>query len=680
MIVEFGFGMVVAAFVLALYGAGAALMGIWQRDNRQIESARRAMLLSGPLLSLAVGCLMWLLAAGHYEVAYVYSVTSDSMPVYLRLTALWGGQAGSLLFWAWLMGLGATLAALRRWDEDLPLLPWVIAVILATLVFFLGIVLFIENPFERFWLLPTGREQIALFQPGSAVLLTPPDGNGMNPLLRHVGMVFHPPLLYLGFVGFIVPFALAIATLATRRSDDHWVRLTRPWALGAWFFLSLGLVSGMRWAYDVLGWGGYWSWDPVEIAALLPWLTGTAFLHSIMMEERAGLFKRWNLFLIILSYALVIYGTFITRSGVISSVHAFSESATAPFFLGFIALILGVSAWLLISRWQAFKGEGELHSWFSREGMFLINTLLFISLLVVCFWGVNFSMLSELFADQKVTVGPEFYERATAPIFLALLLMMGLVPLSLWGRFNGQAMISRLRWPALASAVFFAAGAVLSRPAALTEWLGMAGLSVAALAALVTLGDTLHAVLARRRSSGEHFLVALAHLARKNRRRYGGYLIHLAIVMMALGIIGIEVFQTQTQGTLKTGETLSLRGYTLTYESLSEQDTIDGRNEARAVLTLSNGETLYPRRDYYYEAGQMVTVPALHSTLADDLYVVLVDWQPISSDGATFKVYHNPLFNWLWIGTVILMFGTLLAAWPERRQTSLRSSTPHERQ
>ncbi len=556
---------------------------------------------------------------------------------------------------------------------------------MATLVFFLGIVLFIENPFERFWMLPTGREQAAIFQPGQAVLLAPPDGNGMNPLLRHPGMIFHPPLLYLGFVGFMVPFALAIATLATRRSDDHWVRLTRPWALGAWFFLSLGLISGMRWAYDVLGWGGYWGWDPVEIAALMPWLTGTAFLHSIMVEERSGLFKRWNLFLIILSYALVIYGTFITRSGVISSVHAFSESATAPFFLGFIALTLGAAAWLFISRWQNFKGEGELGSWFSREGMFLINTLLFISLLVVCFWGVNFPMLSELFAGEKVTVGPAFYERATAPIFLALLLLMGLVPLSLWGRFAGRSMASRLRWPGLGAVVFFAGGAVLARPTALTDWLGLLGLAAAVFAALVTLGDTLHAVQARRRGCGEHFLTALVHLARKNRRRYGGYLIHLAIVMMAVGVIGIEVFQAQTQGTLRTGESLSLRGYTLTYESLSEQDTADNRNMAEAVLTLKNSsgqslETLYPRRDYYYEAGQTVTVPALHSTLADDLYVVLVDWQPISSEGATFKVYHNPLFNWLWIGSFTLVLGTLLAGWPARRQTSLRSSVPQERQ
>jgi cytochrome c-type biogenesis protein CcmF len=327
------------------------------------------------------------------------------MPLYLRVTALWGGQAGSLLFWSWLMSAFASAVTLRKWQRDREFLPWVIVVALVTLAFFLILTLFIENPFERIWQTPAGMTSVAMFQPAGMSLYAPPDGNGLNPLLRHPGMIIHPPMLYLGFVSFVIPFAFAFAALVTGRSDDRWIRLTRRWTLVAWLFLSLGLLLGGRWAYDVLGWGGYWGWDPVEIAAFMPWLTGTAFLHSVMVQEKRGMLKRWNMVLIILTYALVIFGTFLTRSGVLSSVHAFAQSAIGPLFFAFIGITTVTSLSLLMHRWNDLRSENQLNSFLSREAFFLLNNLLFIGILVVCFWGVLFPL------DLGAVHGPESNRR-----------------------------------------------------------------------------------------------------------------------------------------------------------------------------------------------------------------------------------------------------------------------------
>jgi cytochrome c-type biogenesis protein CcmF len=326
MFADFGFGILVVTFLLALFSVAAAVYGYKVKEDRWVESARRAMLLTFPLVTLGVLSLVYLLLSGHYELKYVYSVTSNDMPLYLKVTALWGGQAGSLLFWAWLMSAFASAVMLRKWERDREFLPWVAVVTGITLAFFLSLIVFFENPFARWWQTQSG-EVAAMFQPAGALPLTPSDGQGLNPLLRHPGMIIHPPMLYLGFVSFVIPYAFAMAALITGRSDDRWIRITRRWTLWAWLFLSIGLVLGMRWAYDVLGWGGYWGWDPVEIAALLPWLVGTPFLHTVMIQEKRGMFKQLNMFLIILTYVMVIFGTFLTRSGVLSSVHAFAQSA-----------------------------------------------------------------------------------------------------------------------------------------------------------------------------------------------------------------------------------------------------------------------------------------------------------------------------------------------------------------
>jgi len=674
MIANFGYASLVITFLVALYGIGASLYGLLKSKPAWVDSARNAMLLTFPLLTLSAFSIIYLLITDHYEVEYVANVTSRTMPLYLKVTALWGGQAGSLIFWSWLMSAFASAVTLRKWDRDREFLPWVIVVSLVTLAFFLGLSVFVENPFTRLWQTPTGDIVVRMFAPANAMLFVPRDGQGLNPLLRHPGMVIHPPMLYLGFVAFIIPYAFAMAALITGRTDDRWIRLTRRWTLWAWLFLSLGLVLGGRWAYDVLGWGGYWGWDPVEISALLPWLTGTAFLHSVMIEEKRGMFKHWNMLLIILTYDLVIFGTFLTRSGVLSSVHAFAQSAIGPLFFGFIGITFTISLGLLLHRWNDLKSKTHLRSFLSREALFLLNNLLFMGILVVSFWGVIFPLISELFTGQKVTVGPPFYERANAPLMAGLLLLMAVAPLSSWGIASLKT-LKRLIWRPTVVAVLALIGALVSgirNPAALM------GVFLVVLVASVTLYEYYRGVRARARRDKKGWWNAFVVLTARNRRRYGGYIIHLGVVMMAIGIIGIEMFQTETQGTIPQGGQITLDEYVMTYESLAIFDASGGRNVARAVISVEkNGQPvgeLYPRRDFYYDSQQPMTIPGVRSTLEDDFYIILVDWLPISSEGATFKVYHNPLVKWMWLGAWVFIIGTLVAAWPKKDPQPARES------
>ncbi|HEY9087195.1 MAG TPA: heme lyase CcmF/NrfE family subunit [Anaerolineaceae bacterium] len=676
MIANFGFGALLITFVVALYGIFAAVYGVRKNSLAWVESARASMLLTFPLLTLVALAIIALLVAGEYSVQFVYNVTSSSMPLYLRVTALWGGQSGSLVFWSWLMAAFASAVTLRKWERDREFLPWVIVVALVTLVFFLALILFFENPFGRFWQGANGQELVSVFRPAGATAITPSDGRGLNPLLRHPGMIIHPPMLYLGFVSFVIPYAFAIAALITGRSDDRWIRVTRRWTLVAWLFLSLGLVLGSRWAYDVLGWGGYWGWDPVEIAAFMPWLSGTAFLHSVMIQEKRGLFKRWNMILIIMTYSLVIFGTFLTRSGVLSSVHAFAQSAIGPMFFGFIGLTFITSLWLLLHRWNDLKAEGQLNSLLSRESLFLFNNLLFMGILIVCFWGVIFPIVSELFTGQRVTVGPPFYERATGPLFAGLLFLMGIAPLSAWGHSTYKS-LGRALWKPFIFSLLVLAGVIalgVRAPFALLAfWL-------VAFTASITIYEYARGIAARSRRAGENIFVATWRLSGRYRRRYGGYIIHLGVILMALGIIGIEMFQDETQGMIPKNGSLTVGDYTVTYKSLAEWDTPDGRNVARAVLDVSkNGKylgELYPRRDFYYESQQPMTIPGVRSTMEDDLYIILVDWQQFSDQAATFKVYHNPLVNWLWIGALVFIVGTMVAAWPDKDPEAEREKVP----
>lgn len=673
MIVEFGYGILLLTFLLTIYAVGAAIYGYYIKSNKWVDSARRAQQLTFPLLTLAVVALIYLLQTGHFEVKYVYSVTDTAMPGYLKVAALWGGQPGSLLFWSWLLALFATAVTLKKWERDREFLPWVLVVTSVTLAFFVLLIISFENPFTRWWQTVGGDFVAQMFPPPGAKLVYPTNGEGLNPLLRHPGMIIHPPILYLGFVSFVIPYSFAIATLITGRTDDRWIRLTRQWTLLAWLFLSLGLVLGMRWAYDVLGWGGYWGWDPVEIAALMPWLTGTPFLHSIMIEEKRGLLRPWNIFLIILTYSLVILGTFLTRSGLLSSVHAFSESAMGPSFLIFIAIMLIASAGLLISRWNALRANFPMKSLLSREALFLLNNFLFLGVLIICLWGVSFPLISEWVTGVKVTVGPPFYERAVGPLFGALIALMGIAPLSAWGRSTIKTLGRALWIPAIPSlltpVILFVLG--------MRNWIALIGFTLIGFVLFITLHEYWRGILARMRVQGENFFIALSRLTTRNRRRYGGYIIHIAMVVMAIGILGIEVFQKTTQKSLAIGERLDIAGYSIQYDSLAQFNHDDGRKITRAVLSVfKEGEflqELYPRFDIY-PGGQPMTIPGVRTTLVDDLYVVLVNWEDISPLLTPFKVYYNPLINWLWIGSLLFILGYVVAAWPEKERIALQGS------
>ncbi len=682
MLADFGFGVLVITFLVALYSIGAALYGHFSKRQKWVESARLAMLLTFPLLTLASLTLIYLLVVGDFNVKFVYEVTSRDMPTYLKVTALWGGQSGSLLFWSWLLAAFATAVTLRKWERDREFLPWVIVVSSFTIAFFLSLNIFFENPFARFWQTFNNIDAYT-FRPANAIPFTVEDGRGLNPLLRHPGMIIHPPMLYLGFVAYVIPFAFAIAALVTGRADDRWIRLTRRWSLVAWLFLSLGLVLGGRWAYDVLGWGGYWAWDPVEIAAFMPWLTGTAFLHSVMIQEKRGMLKHWNMILVILTYSLVLFGTFLTRSGVLSSVHAFAQSEIGPSFFIFIGVTFVSSIALLIYRWDSLKAEGQMHSMFSREALFLLNNLLFMGILVICFWGVISPLITELLTGQKVTVGPPYYERAAGPLFALLVLLMGVAPLSAWGHTAVKNIaaqsgidlekryvlaIAKLMWKPAIPAALVLVGLLA---AGITNIYALIGLTFAALTASITLYEFWRAASARGRAQGENLFVSLWRLAGRNRRRYGGYTIHLGVILMAIGIIGIEMFQSETQKSLAVGESIQLAGYTVQYDSLAQFPTSDGRWVTRAVMSVfKDGQfvtELYPRYDVYSD-GQPMTIPGVRSTLADDLYVLLINWEGVTSQIAPFKVYHNPLVNWLWLGSFVFILGTLIAAWPEQER------------
>jgi len=638
-----GLAAAVYAAVASIYGARLGARGaVW------VASGRNALIVVWPLLTISCGAMVWLLVMGDFQVEYVATVVSRAMPTYLKVTALWGGQAGSLLFWAWVSAAFSALVMFRKWGSDRALLPYVIAISAATEIFFIGLVVFVETPFSKLDFIPV-------------------DGNGLNPLLRHPGMIIHPPMLYLGFVGFTVPYAFAMAALISGRLSDEWMHASRRWSLAAWLFLSLGLVLGGRWAYDVLGWGGYWAWDPVENAALLPWLVGTAYLHSVMIQEKRGMLKTWNMVLITLTYGLVVLGTFLTRSGIISSVHAFARSAIGPLFFGFIFVMSVFSVYWLLRRRDALRAEHRLDAIFSRETAFLVNNLLFITITLSVLYGTLFPLFTELFAGEKITLRVGWYNQVVGPQLAALVLLMGICPLLSWRRAFARR-LGRAAWlPLLLSlllmALLLARG--INNPGALI------GFGISAFVGLTMLLEFWRGAGARHRTKGENYLVALNQIIIRHRRRYGGYLVHLSIVLMAIGVTGSHFYQQETQGTIRRGETMTLGGFTILYEGLEEWRESDELLVSEATVTVYRDKelvaTLKPRRDYYALSGQPITIPAVRHTVSEDFYVILVGWEQVGQDQATFKVYLNPLINWLWAGSLLLIVGTLVAGWPDKR-------------
>ncbi|MCA9875857.1 MAG: heme lyase CcmF/NrfE family subunit [Anaerolineales bacterium] len=648
MIPDIGYIALIMAFCVSIYAAFAAWYGNRIGKRAWVESGRNATVIVLPLVALSAGMLILSLLNNDFSVEYVWRVSSIDMPTYLKVTALWGGQAGSLLFWNFLMATFAMLVMARKWKQNLGLMPYVIIVISMTQVFFLGISAFIENPFTR-------------------LTMIPPDGNGLNPLLRHPGMIIHPPMLYLGFTGFVIPYSFAMAALISKQLDDRWIRNTRRWTLVAWLFLSLGLILGGRWAYDVLGWGGYWAWDPVENASLMPWLAGTAFLHSVMIQEKRDMFKMWNIFLVVLTYCLVILGTFVVRSGVISSVHSFAQSAIGPFFFAFIAIMFVFSAYWMTKRRDLLSSKNQLSSFLSREAAFLYNNFIIIAILAVVFLFTYYPIISELVTGEKGFVGAPVYKQALAPLFAALLLLMGVAPLTMWYRTSIKRLQKAVIWPAVAAlavvVVLYFLGVQL--------WAAMLGVWIVTFSLLLTVMEFWKGTRARMKR-GEPVWAAFPNLMARNRRRYGGYWIHLGVLVMAFGIIGSELYQQQTQMHISSGESITLGNYEMVFNGARRyagpddlvvtEANVDVKYNGRVVASLA------PQSELYTRTGQPMTIPDARSTIAEDFYVILVNWEPTSANEATFRIYLNPLINWVWAGGLIFVFGTLVAAWPDRKQ------------
>ncbi|MBI4674543.1 MAG: heme lyase CcmF/NrfE family subunit [Chloroflexi bacterium] len=643
---DVGSAALLLALALALYAAVAAFFGGRRKIDNVIESAKRATFVVFGLLTLAVAILEYFLLTGAFQVEYVAHYTSSTQPLLYNLSALWGGQEGSLLFWGWVLVMFAVIVLIQNRNQHQELIPYVLSVMMVTASFFLVLMTLVTSPFKLLDKLPA-------------------DGSGLNPLLQNIGMFFHPVTQYLGYVGFTVPFAFAIAALLSGRLNDVWIRTTRRWTLFAWLMLSLGILFGGQWAYVELGWGGYWGWDPVENASLMPWLTATAYLHSVMIQEKRGMLKVWNLVLVTLTFLFSILGTFITRSGIIQSVHAFGVSAMGPYFLAFMGVTVLAFLYLLLARVDTLKEENELDSLVSRESSFLLNNLILVGAAFATLWGTIFPMISEAVTGKKITVGPPFYNQVNGPIFLGLVILMGICPLISWRRASSENLIRNFAAPLAVGLATVAILFVLG----IRDASGIVAFSISAFVLATIVMEFYRGMRARIRQYHENPLLSLFNLIERNRRRYGGYVVHIGVVLMVIGIAGSTFYKIETQTTLVKGQSVTLKDYVVRFDGLKEMPR--GNFDAViAQMTITQAGQpigmLFPEKDFYPGQEQPSTEMAVRSTLIEDLYIILAGWE---DDGAaSVKVIVNPLVMWLWIGFGVLVLGSLIALYPDPRE------------
>jgi cytochrome c-type biogenesis protein CcmF len=643
---EIGHGLIIVAMLLSIWGAGAAVVGGRTGRTALLESSQHAALGVFGLVTGALLLLTYAFLTFDFSVRYVAMNTSLATPYYYRITAVWGALEGSLILWSWMVALFTLIVILRHRHNARELYPWVIAVMLGVLTFFLLVMSVSAPPFER--LSPA-----------------PVNGRGLNPLLEDSGMITHPVALYLGFTGFTVPFAFAVAALVTGRVGDRWITLTRRWTIVAWYFLSLGLLIGGWWSYHVLGWGGYWAWDPVENAAFMPWLTGTAFLHSVMIQERRRMLKLWNIGLIIMTFSLTLFGTFLTRSGVIASVHAFSQGSVGMLFLGFLTVVVVASLALLAWRWDVLGAEGQLDSVVSRESAFLLNNVLLVAATFTVFFGTVFPLLSEAVRGVKVSVGAPFFNQVNVPLFLSLVFLMGVGPLIAWRRASTDNLRRNFLWPVVIGLVAAAAVFALG----VRSFLAVVSLAVT-LFVLATIGvDYLRATRARRRM-GEGLVRAMGGLLLRHNRRYGGFVVHLGILFIVVGVTGSQAWSVQREATLQKGQAVELAGYQFTFDGLSAREA-GNHFLVESTFTVTNGRMpareLRPAKKFYPQEQSPIAHVDYHLGFINDLYLVLGDFARDGSQ-ATVKVQVNRLVSWIWIGGLVLTLGTVLAVLPERRK------------
>lgn len=660
------------ALLLAGWGSVVGFVGGATKRPELITSARRTTYALLGVLVVASVSLLTALVKHDFNVAYVASYTSRDLPILYTLAAFYGGQAGSLLFWCVVLALFAALAQVtrsRRYDD---LMPYVAGVTSAITLFFVAVTLFGANPFTR---LP----------------FTPVDGSGLNPQLQNPGMVIHPPMLYLGYISVSIPFAFGMAALMAKRLDTGWLHAIRKWTIVSWLFLSIGITLGMWWAYVELGWGGYWAWDPVENASFLPWLTMTAFLHSVMIQEKRGMLKKWNMILISLSFVLSIFGTFITRSGIISSVHSFTQSNVGYFFLGFLLLVIALVTALLMSRLSLMEADTELESMLSREASFLFNNLLLVGVAFSVLWGTLFPIISELVRGTQVTVGPPFFNQVNIPLGLALLGLVGIGPLIAWRHASSRNLRRQFVVPLSVGLVVAASLFVIGvRDFYATVTFSLGGFVLAGI-----LQEFGRGVGARHRLHGESYPAALVKLVSRNRRRYGGYIVHIGIVSYFVAFAGMA-FKTDMEASLLPGESVELRspfGYTYEFTHLGVSQGWElNRFTSAAILDVkrdgrSIGRITSEKRQHFTCRVQVSPCPknlrdssfepsteaGIESTLREDIYVVFAG-SVEGTEEAVYRLTLNPLVWWVWFGGVILVIGGVVTLWPSSRVVTERTS------
>ena len=643
----------VAALAFTLAALVVALLGTRKRGSALSEVAARCLYVATGFTIVAAIALLSALVAHDFSLEYVVNYSSRSLSGPYVFGALWGGMEGSLLFWAMLLTLFATIALKRAHGRDPRVLGWATAVLAGVTFFFLLLLVFPADPFTR-------------------MIEVPPDGRGLNPLLQSPGMLIHPPLLYTGFVAFSIPFAFAMGALLSGRMDDMWFTSTRRWTLFAWSALSIGIVLGGAWAYTELGWGGYWAWDPVENASFLPWLTATAYLHSVVIQEKRRMFKVWNVSLILMTYALAVFGTFLTRSGILSSIHTFTEGPIGKWFLPFLAAMLIGGIAVIAFRLDALRSENRFDSLLSRESAFLANNVLFVAAAFAVLWGTIYPVIAEATTGVRLSVGPPFFNSVFVPIALALVALTGIGPLLSWRRMSKGAVVRVSRAPLGAGAVTIGALAVFGvRSPGLLIAFGLCAFTATAIGGEFGRGSRLY-----RTREGLGWASSFSRTLTRNRRRYGGYVVHLGVVLIVIGIAGAG-FRTERQTLLREGESIQVGEYQLVYSGSSSSETKEKRIQTATIEAFRGGDrvaTLRPQRNYHFAQEQPQSEVAIRSTPLEDLYVVV---RSFDQDGQiALSAFVNPLTWWIWAGaavmalgmSIILSGGALVTAPVEARQ------------
>src|SRR5665213_310240 len=653
----FGSISLVLALGLCIYTLLFGTLSLWAMAHGRVlaiaserirETARRAGIASFIAVACAAFALVWAAFTNDFSVEYIRAHSNIALNPAYKFATLWSGQEGSLLLWALLLsGYGLVLRVRHR--VDVRLTAFASTILAAIQIFFLLLLCVGAPPFS--------------IHPGAV----PADGAGLNPLLQYPEMVMHPPLLYLGYVGFSVPFAFALGALMMRYPGEKWIHITRRWTMVTWLFLTCGIFMGAHWAYSVLGWGGYWGWDPVENASLMPWLTGTAFLHSVMMQEKRGMMKAWNVWLIFVTFMLSILGTLLTRSGLVSSVHAFAESGIGTWFWTFLVIVFSVCIFTYLRQRSHLKSEHQIESLVSRESSFLFNNLVLLAACFTILWGTLFPIISEYIEGSKVTVGPPFYNRVAVPIGIFLLFLTGIGPVLAWRSTSFKSVRRNFIWPTIAGVVT----AIVLMAAGMRPWQDVGtlySLMAFSLAALVTTAigsEFWRGARVIQRHTGKNMLSSMVRLTRRNTRRYGGYIVHIGVVIVFIGLAG-SAFNQSTEQEMGFHDSMTLGPYRLVCQSYTQDSNANYDSEYELLNVFKNGKFLRqmaPERRFYHASQQTETMVADHSTLQRDLYVVYEGRNP-DTNQPIIKVFINPLVAWIWIGVLVMAFGTLLALVP----------------